>query len=103
MSAGIESSIRSDSFRLYGNETNPIRRYAPMAAAIVASGLVIAGAMMLLAPASGKDTRKRIRHKAIDLAKNAVGGVKKAAGEVMDKADDVASATKKVGRKALHK
>ncbi len=94
---------QTDSFQLYGDEMNPIRRFAPMAAALVFGGLVIAGAMMLLAPASGRDTRKRIQHKAKDLAKDTVGGVKKAASEVMDKAEDVASATKKVGKKALHR
>jgi hypothetical protein len=93
----------SDDFRLYGDERNPIRRFAPMAAALLAGGLVIAGAMMLLAPASGKDTRRRIQNKAFDLSQNAIGGVKKAAGEVMDKAEDVASATKKAGKKVLHR
>ncbi|HEY6071915.1 MAG TPA: YtxH domain-containing protein [Anaerolineales bacterium] len=94
---------QGDSFLLYGDEMNPIRRFAPVAAAVVVGGLVIAGAMLLLAPASGRDTGKKIQHKAKDLAKDTVGSVKKAASEVMDKAEDVVSATKKVGKKALHR
>lgn len=55
-----------------------VRQAAPVLTALVLGGLVGAGAMMLFAPKSGKETRANLQHKGRDLKDKTVGGVKDA-------------------------
>jgi gas vesicle protein len=59
-----------------------VRRASPVVTALVLGGLVGAGAMMLLAPQSGKETRSKIQHKTLELRDRAVGGVRGAVKQV---------------------
>jgi len=62
--------------------TNQARQTAPVLAALVVGGLMGAGAMMLLAPQSGKETRSKIHDKTMQLRDRTVGGVQGAVKQV---------------------
>jgi gas vesicle protein len=66
----------------------------PALAALLVGGLLGAGAMMLLAPRSGRETRSRIQHKALELREQTVGTVRSAVGQVSSHTQDLASKVK---------
>lgn len=68
---------------------NTVRTTAPLVTALVIGGLVGAGAMMLLAPKSGKDTRKTIQKGTRQLRDRTVGGVMGAFKQVTSRGHDL--------------
>lgn len=62
--------------------TEQVRHAAPVLTALLLGGLVGAGAMMLFAPKSGKETRANIQHRALRLRDKTVGGAKDAVKQV---------------------
>lgn len=68
-----------------------VKYLVPVLAAILFGSLVGAGAMMLYAPRSGKETRKQINKSTRELRDKAVGGVRQAV-------KNTASRSRKIGR-----
>ena len=62
--------------------TEQLKQAAPVLTALVVGGLVGAGAMMLFAPRSGKETRANLQRGGSELKDKTVGGVKDAVKQV---------------------
>ena len=60
-------------------------------AGLVMGGLIGSGAMLLLAPQSGKKTRATIQHEGLEIRDQVVETVEDVVGQVRDKAHQVAS------------
>jgi gas vesicle protein len=76
------------------DRTDQIRRTSPVVAALVIGSLVGAGAMMLLAPQSGKETRSKIQHKTMELRDRTVGGVKDTVKDLTSRSKDLRNGVK---------
>ncbi len=64
---------------------------APLLVGLMVGGLVGAGAMLLLAPQSGRETREEIQAGAMDLRDRATDAVQGAVSQARSRANDVVS------------
>ena len=74
-------------------------RVVAFAAGVVLGGLIGAGTALLLAPRSGRRTRRRLRHAAEDLGDRAEETLEHAAEDARRYADEAKRAAERSGRK----
>lgn len=78
----------------HSNHTDQAGQPGSIMAALFVGGLVGAGAMMLLAPRSGKETRAQIEHKTLELRDQTVESIKGAMEQVSSRGRELADEVK---------